>query len=91
TFAARSRARPVVSGREQLLRSSGIVTRVDATSAWAQIEGENWQIQSSAPLAEGMTVHVVGLRGLTLIVEPAASSPSGRPAADDLNHSSEGS
>jgi len=87
TFAAKSRARPIVSGREQLLRSSGIVTRVDATSAWAQIEGESWQIQSSAPLTEGMTVHVVGLRGLTLVVEPAASSPAARSAADDLNPS----
>lgn len=87
TFAARSRARPIVSGREQLLRSSGIVTRVDAAAAWVRIEGENWQVESSAPLSEGMAVRVTGLRGLTLVVEPADPGPPARPAADHLDPS----
>jgi membrane-bound serine protease (ClpP class) len=71
-FAARSRARPVVSGREELPGSLGTVTAVTADGAWAQIHGESWRIEAPGPVAPGDRVRVLAISGLTLRVERLA-------------------
>jgi membrane-bound serine protease (ClpP class) len=72
TFAARARARPVVSGREELPGSLGTVTAVTADGAWAQIHGESWRIEAPGPVAPGDRVRVLAISGLTLRVERLA-------------------
>jgi len=69
-LALRSRQRPVVSGREEMVGSFGRVV------AWADgrgrvaVHGEQWQAVSAVPLTPGQAVRVVGLRDLTVTVEP---------------------
>lgn len=67
-FALKTRRRPVVSGREEMLGALGIVTAIDDATAWAEIHGERWRVQGSAPLAVGDRVRVTGINGLTLEV-----------------------
>jgi len=68
-FAVRARRRPVRTGAEEMIGSSGKV--VD----WAQdrghilVYGETWAARSSQDLAKGQKVRVVGRTGLTLEVE----------------------
>lgn len=71
----KSRRRPVVSGQEILLGSTGVVlsdTQADAAanSAWVRVRGEQWQAQSPAPLRPGQQVRVVGRQGMILSVAP---------------------
>ncbi|MEO8187540.1 MAG: nodulation protein NfeD [Burkholderiaceae bacterium] len=67
-FALKSRRRPVVSGREQMLGAPGTVFAVDPGTAWAEVHGERWRVRSSAPLAPGDRVRVARVEGLTLDV-----------------------
>jgi membrane-bound serine protease (ClpP class) len=67
-FALKSRRRPVVSGREEMLGAPGIVFAVDPGTAWAEVHGERWRVRSGAPLAIGDRVRVAGVDGLTLDV-----------------------
>jgi membrane-bound serine protease (ClpP class) len=70
-FALRARARPVVSGREQLIGETGEVLEETDGGAFARIHGEMWKVRANAPLGRGQTVRVVGIDGLVLAVEPA--------------------
>lgn len=76
-LAARSRGRPVVSGREQLIGSAGEVLDTGAGVIFARVEGEMWQVRSAAPLAPGQRVRVTGMEGLTLDVVPDRHQPEG--------------
>lgn len=67
-FALKSRRRPVVSGREDMLGAPGIVFAVDPSTTWAEVHGERWRVRSSAPLVIGDRVRVAGVDGLTLDV-----------------------
>jgi membrane-bound serine protease (ClpP class) len=68
-FAARARQRPVRTGAEQMIGSTGEVV------SWAQdegrvlVHGEFWAARSSKGLAKGQKVRVVGRAGLMLSVE----------------------
>ncbi|WP_407668928.1 NfeD family protein [Paraburkholderia diazotrophica] len=42
---------------------------------WARVHGERWRVSSTAPLAAGNAVRVIGRRGLTLTVVPAGDIP----------------
>jgi membrane-bound serine protease (ClpP class) len=64
----KARQRPIVSGRESLLGSSGTVLAVDGGETWAQVEGERWRVRGDATLAPGDRVRVKGMDGLTLLV-----------------------
>jgi membrane-bound serine protease (ClpP class) len=66
----RSRRRPVVSGREELIGATAEV--VDAAGTFARIHGELWKVRSTASLERGERVRVVGVEGLVLAVEPLA-------------------
>lgn len=72
SLAARSRARPVVSGRETLVGSRGVVTAASGAECWARVQGESWQVRCASPLALGDALRVTAVDGLVLEVEPLA-------------------
>ncbi|NMG31395.1 NfeD family protein [Aromatoleum evansii] len=78
SFAARTRRRPIVSGREQMAGTIATVTTVTAEGAWALAQGESWRVRSASPLAPGDRVRITGLDGLTLLVEPLTADPANR-------------
>ena len=67
-FAVKSRRRPVVSGREDMIGAAGTVEIMQGDEGWAQVHGERWRIVSSAPLQPGDRIRVAGIDGLTLTV-----------------------
>jgi membrane-bound serine protease (ClpP class) len=75
-MALRAQRRPVVSGREAMLGSSGVVSEVAEGEIWAQVLGERWRVASGEPLVPGQRIRVVGVRGLTLDVKAEAESNS---------------
>jgi len=72
-FAARTRSRPVVSGRDEMIGAPGTVTVVTPAGTWAQVHGETWRVAADVPLAMGDRVRVTAVDGLTLQVAPAAA------------------
>ncbi|MGZ5584432.1 MAG: NfeD family protein [Usitatibacter sp.] len=66
----KSRRRPVVSGREELIGASGEVIQSQGSESWAHIHGETWRVRSRAPLAPGQRVRVRAMDGLLLEVDP---------------------
>lgn len=73
TFAAKSRKRRVVSGREQMIGSTAVVSGVGPDGSFAHIHGERWQVHAHSPLVQGQAVRVVAMDGLVLEVEPDVS------------------
>jgi membrane-bound serine protease (ClpP class) len=70
-MALKSRKRPVVSGREELVGSSGeVLEDFDGKDGWARVHGETWRIRCKQPLARGQRIRVVGMDGLIFDVEP---------------------
>ncbi len=69
-MAVKSHRRPVVSGREELLGSTGEALEDFEQEGWARIHGETWRIRSAAPLRAGQRVRVVAMHGLLLEVVP---------------------
>jgi membrane-bound serine protease (ClpP class) len=70
-MALKARQRPVVSGREELIGSSGeVLEDFDGRDGWALVHGENWRIRSRQPLGRGQKVRVVRMDGLIFDVEP---------------------
>jgi membrane-bound serine protease (ClpP class) len=70
-MALKARQRPVVSGREELIGSSGeVLEDFDGRDGWALVHGENWRIRSRQPLGRGQKIRVVQLDGLIFDVEP---------------------
>jgi membrane-bound serine protease (ClpP class) len=68
----KARKRPVVSGQEELLGATGIVTADFETDGTVRIHSENWRARSNAPVRRGQRVRVQKIDGLTLLVEPVA-------------------
>ncbi|MDS4028631.1 MAG: nodulation protein NfeD [Candidatus Contendobacter sp.] len=68
TLLVRQRARPVVSGAEQLLGATGMVMADDPGRIW--IHSESWLARAPRPLRPGESVRVTGREGLTLLVQP---------------------
>jgi membrane-bound serine protease (ClpP class) len=67
-LAMRGYRRPVVSGSDAMLGSTGRVLEVAEGEIWAQVMGERWRVASNEPLVPGQRIRVVGMRGLTLEV-----------------------
>jgi membrane-bound serine protease (ClpP class) len=74
-YALRSRRRPPVSGREELINATGEVLDAGGGQAYARIHGETWQVRANVALARGQRVRVVGIDGLVLAVEPITAGP----------------
>jgi membrane-bound serine protease (ClpP class) len=74
-MALKSWRRPVVSGREELIGSSGeVLEDFDGKDGWARVHGETWRIRSKQPLVHGQKVRVVHMDGLIFDVEPDSSN-----------------
>lgn len=70
-FAIKARRRPVVSGAEQIIGSTGTVVDWQGEEGRIRTHGEVWAARAVQPIDPGRTVRIVGRHGLTLIVEPA--------------------
>ena len=70
-FAARARQRPVRTGAEQMIGSTGEVLSWSQDEGRVLVHGEIWAARSSKGLAKGQKVRVVGRTGLLLAVEPS--------------------
>jgi membrane-bound serine protease (ClpP class) len=68
--AGKARQRPVVSGREELLGSEGVVLEDFEREGWARVHSETWRIRSAKPMKAGQRVRVAGMEGLLLDVVP---------------------
>jgi membrane-bound serine protease (ClpP class) len=66
----KARRRPVVSGREELIGSTGELLEDCAPEAWARIHGETWRVRCGAALKSGQRVRVTAMNGLLLEVVP---------------------
>lgn len=73
-MAMRSRNRPVVSGREEMVGATAEVVADFEGRGVVHVHGERWQANSGVPLRRGQTVIVTGVHGLVLEVQPVAES-----------------
>jgi len=71
-FAARARQRPVRTGAEQMIGSTGEVVSWAGEEGHVHVHGEIWAARSSQSLAKGQKVRVVSRTGLALSVEQSA-------------------
>jgi len=76
-MAMRSRGRPVVSGREQMVGEVGEVLSDFDAEGWARVHGENWKVRSATPLKAGTRVRVAAMKGLLLDVVPESAKQKG--------------
>jgi membrane-bound serine protease (ClpP class) len=72
-----SKRRRVQVGAETMIGSKAEVVTACRPIGQVRIEGELWQAQCRAGAGVGETVRVLGLDGLTLVVEPVASPVAG--------------
>jgi membrane-bound serine protease (ClpP class) len=66
----KARKRPVVSGREELIGSTGELLEDCAPEGWARVHGETWRVRSDTALKSGQRVRVTAMHGLLLEVVP---------------------
>jgi membrane-bound serine protease (ClpP class) len=66
----KARRRPVVSGREELIGSTGELLEDCAPEGWARVHGETWRVRSGTSLKSGQRVRVTAMHGLLLEVVP---------------------
>ncbi|MBN8735075.1 MAG: nodulation protein NfeD [Xanthomonadales bacterium] len=71
-MAMRSRKRPVVSGREEMVGAVAEVVADFEGLGMVHVHGERWQARSGIPLKRGQRVSVTGMHGLVLDVQPVA-------------------
>jgi membrane-bound serine protease (ClpP class) len=69
-IALKSHRRPVVSGREEMLTSEGLVLKDFVGEGEVRIHGEVWQAHCDQFLHKAQRVRVTGRRGLILDVTP---------------------
>jgi membrane-bound serine protease (ClpP class) len=69
-MAIKARARPVVTGAEELIGARGEILADMEHEGWARIHSEQWQVRSSVPLKRGSAVRVRARHDLVLDVEP---------------------
>ena len=69
-LAVRARRRPVTTGVEQLVGAEGVALGGFAGRGRVRVVSEEWNAESSAPIADGQRVVVEGIEGLTLKVRP---------------------
>ena len=72
-LALRARRRPVLTGIEEMVGSTGKVIDWSGDTGRIHVRGEAWQARlpaGEAALAAGAPVRIIALDGLTAIVEP---------------------
>ena len=73
TIVFKARRKPVASGSEELIGSTGEVIEAIENYGRVSVHSENWQAKSLTPIAPGQKVRITGIEGLTLTVEPESS------------------
>jgi membrane-bound serine protease (ClpP class) len=73
-FAKRSRERPVVSGKEEIVGESAEALEDFRKEGYVWIHGERWIARSENPITKGQRLRVTMIDGLVLQVEPANTS-----------------
>ena len=73
----RSRRRPVVSGREELIGAPGEALEEIEGEGWARVHGERWRVRTSTPLKRGQALRVAAIDGLVLEVTPGPGDGKG--------------
>jgi membrane-bound serine protease (ClpP class) len=71
TVAVRARRRAPVSGREGMIGTLGPVLTWSGHDGTVRVHGEVWSARARDPVSPGQQIRVVGLDGLTVLVEPA--------------------
>jgi len=74
-MALRSRQRPVVSGKEELLGAEGLVLDDFSAQGRIRVHGEVWSAHTDQPLHKNQSVRVTGRNGLVLRVMPTGKVP----------------
>ncbi|MDP3852558.1 MAG: nodulation protein NfeD [Phenylobacterium sp.] len=69
-LALTSRARRIVSGREEMIGCPGVVQDWGDGAGFVFAHGERWRAVSAAPLRPGDRIRTVGIENLTLTVTP---------------------
>lgn len=79
TYVVRSRRRPVVSGREAMLREPAEAIEAFERKGMVRVHGELWHAVTRQPVQAGQRLRIVRIDGLQLEVEPAleASTTNG--------------
>jgi len=73
SMAIRSRNRPVVSGAEQMVGSTGEALDAFAGQGSVRVHGEVWNARTDNPVEPGQRIRVTGIQGLILEVTPDAA------------------
>jgi membrane-bound serine protease (ClpP class) len=76
-MAIKARARPVVTGAEEMIGAHGEILDDMEHEGWARIHSEQWRVRSSVPLKRGSMVRVRARHDLTLDVEPDPDGSQG--------------
>lgn len=69
-MAIKARARPVMTGAEEMIGAPGEILADMEHEGWARIHSEQWRVRSKVPLARGSRVRVRARHDLILDVEP---------------------
>ncbi|MBW8330335.1 MAG: nodulation protein NfeD, partial [Thiobacillus sp.] len=69
-MAVKARARPVMTGAEEMIGATGEVLDDIDHEGWARVHGEQWRVRSRTPLKRGSRVRVRARHDLVLDVEP---------------------
>jgi len=70
SLAIKSHKRKIVSGREGLIGSEGVVLSVMNDQTVVRVSGEIWDAKSKARLNPSDKIRVTGIKGLVLMIEP---------------------
>jgi len=72
-MAIKARARPVVTGAEEMIGARGEILEDMEHEGWARVHSEQWRVRSRVPLKRGDTVRVHARHDLVLDVAPEDS------------------
>jgi membrane-bound serine protease (ClpP class) len=70
----RTRRRPVVSGREELVGAAGEALEDLQGEGWARVHGERWRVRCAVPLKRGEHLRITAINGLVLDAVPDSSN-----------------
>jgi membrane-bound serine protease (ClpP class) len=69
-YAVKTRKRPVVSGREEMLGATGVAEEDFELGGHVRVHSEIWNADALRPVRRGQKVRVTAIDGLRLTVEP---------------------
>ncbi|MDV2503489.1 MAG: NfeD family protein [bacterium] len=73
----RAHRQPVASGKESMLGREVVAVGGFEIQGWVRYQNVLWKVRSQEPLAAGDRATIVGMHGMTLLVQRARSGESG--------------